>query len=350
MFTGDGAARAPRVRVLADGQPVPGVSAVDVSSGNYFVADRFSVTAALSADPAGLRALAGQDEIVVEIAVSLAGEAGMVPLATGEVDGISLDPVGGVLRIEGRGLSARLIEARTHEAFANRTASEIATELAGRHGLTADVEQTTTPVGRYWQLQHDRLMLDQFGRATTEWDLLVTLAQFEGFDLWVSGTVLHFRRPTEAPDTYRIGMSDVVGMRLERSLSLARDVSVTVKSWNSRQQDAFVQTARRPGRGKNHRSARNYVLVVPNLSPDEALKLAQSRLAELTRHERVVVADMPGELGIMPRSQVMVAGTGTDFDRTYVVDHVDRHLSMANGFSQSVRMRNADEAGPGGPG
>ena len=32
-------------------------------------------------------------------------------------------------------------------------------------------------------------------RATTEWDLLATLAGWEGFDVWVSGTTLHFRPP-----------------------------------------------------------------------------------------------------------------------------------------------------------
>jgi phage protein D len=335
---------------MADGAPVAGVTAIEVASSNYFAADRFVVTAALAADPAGLRALAGQDEILLEISVSLGDLEGMVPLVTGEADEIMLDPVGGVLTIAGRDLSARLIEARTHEAFANQTASEIAVLLAGRHGLIADVEPTTTLVGRYWQLQHDRLMLDQFGRATTEWDLLVSLAQLEGFDAWVDGMVLHFRPAQGARDIRRIDVADVTGLRLERALSLAREVSVTVKSWNSRHQDAFVQTARRRGRRASYRSARNYILVAPNLSQDEALKLAQMRLAELTRHARSAVVDMPGELAIMPRSRVLLTGTGSDFDQSYEVDHVDRRLSMAHGFSQTVRMRSIDEAGPAAAG
>ena len=40
------------------------------------------------------------------------------------------------------------------------------------------------------------------------------------------------------------GPANVTSLRLERALTLARDIVVTVKSWNSRQQAAFTQTAR----------------------------------------------------------------------------------------------------------
>lgn len=81
--------------------------------------------------------------------------------------------------------------------------------------------------------------------------------------------------------------------------------------------------------------------VVPNLTPDEALKLAQRRLAELTRHERVITAEMPGELSLMPRMQVLLDGSATGFDQVYWIDEVDRHLHVAGGFTQVVRARNA---------
>ena len=337
-------ARWPRLSVLANGAPLAGVQAAEIVSSNHFAADHFSVTAAVSADPLGIKALVGQSEVLVEIAVSLGDGAGYVPLVSGEVDQVDLDPIQGVLRLEGRDLSARLIEARTQESFSNRTASEIATLLAGRHGLTPDVTLTTAPVGRYWQLQHDRIVLDQFGRATTEWDLLVMLAQYEGVDLWVSGTTLHFRKNDASGAAWRLSAGDVTGLRLERSLTLARDIEVVVKSWNSRSGTAFVQTARKKAFPVPRGRVQRYVLVVPNLSPDEALKLAQARLAELTRHERVVIAEMPGELDILPRQRILLLGTETDFDQEYRVDRVERHLSVSHGFMQTLHMRNVDDA------
>ena len=184
--------RTPRLRVLANGAIVPGAFEAEVLNNSYFAADRFRLGLALSADPArGAAWWAEQDQVVIDIAVSLGGD--YVNLLHGAVDSVEIDLLGDAVRLTGRDLSAQLIEARAQGTFANQTSSEIATALAGRHGLSADVQATTTPVGRYWQLEHDSLVLDGFARATTEWDLLVALAQYEGFDVWVQGTTLHFR-------------------------------------------------------------------------------------------------------------------------------------------------------------
>jgi len=256
------------------------------------------------------------------------------------------------LTLHGRDYAARLIEARTQETFANQTSSEIATTIAARHGLIADAQSTTTPVGRYWQLEHDRVTLDQFSRTTTEWDLLTTLAGHKGFDLWVTGTTLHFRPAATSatpnailrPVATLTGPANVTTLRLERSLTLARDIEVTVKSWNNRQQAAFIQTARRTSQGQGQGKAggppQKYVYVVPNLTPDDALKLAQRKLAELSAHERLVTADMPGELALAPRQQIRLEGTGTGFDQPYWIDSIDRHLHFARGFTQRLHARN----------
>jgi phage protein D len=338
--------RRPLLRVLAEGALVAGVVDAEIVNNNHYGADRFRLCVATGADPQGVAALAGLDAMQVDVQLCLDAQAGFVSLIRGDVDGIALDVTGGVLHLDGRDLSARLIETRTQETFANNTASEIAETLADRHGLAADVQRTTTPSGRYWQLEHDRIVLNQFGRTTTEWDLLTTLAQFEGFDVWVSGETLHFRPPAPAVSASAVlRPADMTGLRLERALTLAGDMQVTVKSWNSRQHNAFVQTARRKRGGRAAGRMRNYVYVVPNLTPDEALKYAQARLAELTLHERVVQADMPGELSLAPRSLVRLEGTGTDFDQDYWIDRVERRISVRDGFTQTVWARNTSRGG-----
>ncbi len=111
-----------------------------------------------------------------------------------------IDVLNRTVEIDGRDLTARLLDARTQETFSNQTASEIAETLAARHGLTADVTATTTLAGRYYATEHDRITLGQFSRATTEWDLLTFLAAREGFEAYVAGQTLTFaparrRRP-----------------------------------------------------------------------------------------------------------------------------------------------------------
>ena len=351
--------RLPRLVVLANGVPLAAPLSADVISNNHHAADRFHLTAALpsSTDAAFW---ATTSDIAIDVRVALTSNVA-TSLIEGDVDTVEIDATTGLLHLEGRDRTAALIEARTQETFANQTSSEIASLLAGRHGLTADVATTTTPVGRYWQLEHDHITLDQFSRATTEWDLLISLATHESFDVWVTGRTLHFRpgasaasspspaaslRPAATPS----GPANVTALRLERALTLARDIEVTVKSWNSRQQTAFIQTARgghgtgSGGQGELGGKPQRYVYVVPNLTPDAALKLAQSRLAELTRHERVVVAEMPGELTLTPRMAITVDGTASSFDQFYWIDEIERSLHWRHGFTQRVRARNISAA------
>ena len=339
--------RAPGIRLLVNGQAVAGVVEAEVRANNYLAADRFSALIALGADltatPAFWSAAQG---ISIDLQFSLDGTA-FQSVLQGLVDTVALEPAVALVRIEGRDFTAGLIDTRTQESFSNRTSSEIATLLAERHGLVPAVTPTTTPVGRYYQDQHDRITLDQFSRATTEWDLLTFLARQEGFDVFVQGTTLYFTPAQPQSDVRVLRPEDCVDLRLQRSLTLARDIEVTVKSWNSRQQTAFSQTARAAGRagqsgGQSGLSQppQQYVLVRPNLTPDQALQLAQRKLAELTQLERVIEATMPGELSLTARSVLMLTGTGTDFDQTYFVDVLERSINPHAGFVQRIRAKN----------
>lgn len=331
--------RAPRLEILADGAPLAGALEAEVTTNTYYAADRFRARLALDADPGAVGYWAAAGEIMLDIRIGMGGPA--VSFIQGAVDRVRIDPIERVAVLEGRDLTARLIEARTQESFVNRTASEIAGLLATRHGLTARITATTTKVGRYYQDEHDRITLGQFSRAMTEWDLLTWLARQEGFDVFVRGTTLTFGPGTEQPRVARLRPGDAMNLRLERALTLARDIEVVVKSWNSHQQNAFTKTARAAGPRKDgHASVQRHVLVRPNLGADEALKLAQTTLAELTRHRMVLHATMPGDLTLAPRDMVLLEGTGTAFDQAYAVDEVTRRVSIRHGFTQHVRARN----------
>ena len=156
------------------------------------------------------------------------------------------------------------------------------------------------------------------------------------------GTTLHFALRTQAGPAVTLTPADCLSLSLDRALTLARDIEVTVKSWNTRHQAAFTQTARSRATGRRGGSPQRITVVRPNLSPNEALQFAQRILADLSSHERVVQAELPGELDLTPRSHVLLAGTGTDFDGTYFVAELDRHLSLDHGFTERLRLKNID--------
>jgi hypothetical protein len=297
-----GGSRQTSLIVLANGVPLAAALSADVASNNHHAADTFAVSAAL-ANAQDAAMWANTVPLAIEIRVSLNGGT-PISLIQGNADRIEIDAIRGLVHIEGRDATALMIAARTQETFANRTASEIVTIIAGRHSLAANVTSTTTPVGRYWQLDHDSITLNQFSRATTEWDLLTSLAAREGYDVWVSGTTLNFQpsamlRPASVPiltlqaTATQAGPPNVTSLKLERSQPLAGLVTVTVKSWQSRQRNCVIETASNNSTAAD--SPQAYIFVVPNLMPATAQQMATTKLAELTSHERSVVADMPGE-------------------------------------------------------
>ena len=337
--------RSPRLRILVNGLLMPGAIEAEVISNNHYGADRFSVSLALGSDTryGAAQFWASTVDILIEVQFSLDGGASFTSLVQGTVDSVSIDPVLGFVNLDGRDLSASLIEARTQESFTNQTSSEIAILLAERHNLTPQVFSTTGPVGRYYQNEHDRITLDQFSHSTTEWDLLVFLARQEGFDVFVEGQSLYFQPSTDVTDiALTLRPTDVVGIRLGRALTLARSMQVIVKSWNSRQNTVFVQKAVASGGGEpSGGEPQSYVFIKPNLAPNDALDFAQKRLAELVRHERTVDLEMPGELALTSRSMIALDGTGTDFDQVYRVDAIERRLHPDRGMTQCVRATNS---------
>ncbi len=333
-------ARLPSLVVRVNGAQVLGAVEAEVRSTNHYAADSFSARLAFGLDPEFDAVFwASASGVAIDVAMSLDGGATSVSLIQGAVDRAEIDVLRQTVQIEGRDLSAALIEARTQETFANRTSSEIATLLAQRHGLQPDVTQTTTLVGRYYAAEHDSITLDQFSRATTEWDLLVFLARQEQFDVYVQGSILSFNPPSQA-QAASLAPAELISLRAERSLTLSGSIEVTVKSWNTRQQRAFTQTASSASANDETGPPRVYVYVVPNLTTDQAVRYAQQRLAELTRHERTLSLTMPGELALAPRTAINLQGTGTAFDQAYQIDSIDRRLSADSGFIQVVRASN----------
>ncbi len=348
-----GTVRQVRWRVLVGGQPLAGCESVQVHSNNHYAADTFSGRFSLTADPAQAAVWADKDPpILLEVQAAFLQDglaASWQSAFTGEVDHVDLDLVSGTVDVEGRDLSRRLIDAKTKETFANQRVSDIVSTLAGRHGLTADCDSFPAMAGSYYQLEHDKITNDSFGKTTTEHDLLIYLAKHCGADYWVSGTVLHFKTAiddsTAAPlqlvwsprgvQAYPgVPVSDI---KTSRSLTLAKDIKVVMRTWNSKGKSAS-EVSYPPGAKK---TAQEIVLQPRQFaSPAAALTYVQSQYADIVKHERLIQLAMPGELSMDARSIIALTGTGTTFDQRYYVDTIERSWSVDDGFRQSVHVKN----------
>lgn len=338
--------RNPFLKVVLNGSLVLPAFDAEVTNNSHFTSDTFRVDCALSAMPAGYGAPYWSDSVNDRVQVSMGtGTGNTSPYILGQVDNAEIDPIRKVLCLTGRDLSALFLDAQTTEKFQNQTSSGIAATLAARHDLQTNIAATKTKVGTFYTA--DKVNLTN---KESEWDLLVFLAQHEGYDLWVSGSTLNFQPSLDLDKVspYLIIYSDnpkfsnALELKLSRSQTLARDIIVKVRSWNQTHQKGFEVTAKRQQPNKGQRAggaAQTYTFTVPNLDQVAAQNYANRKLEEISRMERVLNAGLAGDDTLTIRTPIQLVGTGTSYDQKYYPDTVTRSVNF-DGFHMKVRAKN----------
>lgn len=342
-----GGVRYPRISLLVAGTAMPGLISAEVTSNSHYQADAFHAEIALNAEGGRDLIWWGADARVGELYdIHFTLDGLNQSMIIGACDKIEIQPVTGLVTITGRDLTSRFIDNRIQQAFKNQTSSQIATTLAKKRGLTPVVTATKTLTTRYYENDHDRVSHDDFSHTGTEWDLLTFLAQREAFDVYVKGIELHFQPETpptaepwgvhwNADDT----VSDVMDLQLDRSLTLAKDVIVQVRSWQSSKGKGFTKSAPAVSQTVKTGSAQRFTFTFPNLTPDQAQDRANKLREEITRHERNIRFTIPGELALSPRDTLQLVGCG-GWDQTYFASNIVRRIDVESGFTETVSAKN----------
>jgi phage protein D len=315
----------PRVLVSVAGAVLPGVVALELESVGYEAADRFLAVFALGASAdstvAFFAGLAGQS---ITIAIATAG-LGFSTLLVGQVDNVRIDLAANLAELSGRDLTAVLVDAEVSASYVNQTSSQIATAIAEAHGLTPVVTSTSVLVGQYYDRDHARAALGLHARATTAWNLLVALAQIEGFAVDVAGQSLVFG-PAGMPAPVAVTVNSFVRVAVDFAATLPGQAILS--SWNARSKSVNQAAV---GSGTATR------LIRPNLSTAEAQRVASAHAAALSGQAMVLAGTMPGDVSLRPGASLQLSGTGSMFDVAYTVLAVRRRVSAAHGFMQAVR-------------
>jgi phage protein D len=330
--------------------PLTGVVSIEVINTSHFSADTFRVVTAISDLPVAMNAQYWDHSVgdEIEIFISVNGETPQ-SVIYGQIDDVEYERFNRTLQLSGRDLSARLLDTRITEVFTDQTASKIVQTVAASHGLNANVQATSNRAGSFIEVLNAKL-----NQTASDWELLVTLAQQEGFDLWVTGHTINFQPPVlKTTDPYVLLWSDygqgnrVSNMKelvLRRSETLARDVVVKVYSWNQSQGKVFASTPRRRQVNKTGtqlaQTVQTFSFYPANLTQQQVNQYANSMVEEITKHERTLIARMPGDNLLTTRIPVKLAGTGTDWDQIYYPDTIIRNLSLSNGYTMELRAKN----------
>ncbi|PXX42209.1 phage late control D family protein [Aquitalea magnusonii] len=345
-------ARAPRGRCLLNGREVAGWISLEVENNSFHSADTFRALFAISLLPPDYDLAWFASQLQFRVQIELDDGNGMVPFILGNADSIRFDPVARTVELEGRDLTAVLIDDRTTEHYRNLTASQIATKIAQKHGLTPVVTPTSAKAGSYYQIDHVQMQDEQ-----SEWELLFYLAQREEFVCFVRGIELHFE-PMPSPataDRYQVDwqelvtgpVSNVADLKFERTLTVSKGVVVEVHSFNAKQKKGFQVSypkvtksvgGARAGQAKP--KAQVYRYTFPNLTHEQALQKAQALYKQIIQHEMKLDGTLPGDNLLMPEVMIEMTGTGSQFDQPYYVDSIRRHLDVSSGYTMSFSAKN----------
>lgn len=354
-------ARQPRGLVKINGEVVPGWISWEVDNNTFYQADTFRCRFALSMMPPdkGAAWWASQKEIFVEVLAGFPVDpewfdaSELDSLIYGKVDEMTYDPVGRLIELNGRDLTSDLIDAKTTEKFQNLTASQIAEQLAARHGLIPKVVATETMSGTYYEIDHARLTSDR-----SEWDLLTYLAHEERYVVYLKGKELHFEpQPEESQNPYVLRWEPPVEDRgfpifngksisFSRNLTVAKGVAVTYRSWNAKNNKAFSVTYPSSHKtmgtapGKASPQAQNYYFTSPGKTPQQLLQMAQAKHKEITQHEMRMSFSGPADNVLKVTDIIRVEGTDSAFDQTYYPESINRAMSLSDGYTMTVAAKN----------
>jgi len=317
-------------------------SEASVINRNYYLSDTYTITAPLKANEFfnfNYWATVQKAEIKIYMGYQILD----VPVTpeqltlvfTGGLDKIELDPIRQTVEIRGRDYSYLLIDKKITKTYVNQTASQIATLFANENGLTPIVTPTFTPIGTYNQTY------TQCNQGITEWDFLTFLAQQINYNLYVVNKELHFE-PKPLPDAPAYQMpiqlagepspypvASVISLKFGRTLTLAEDVVVKVRSHSQLTGRSFTVTAKSHHVKDTPREPKQtYVYSYPNLTAERAQQIAQSQLRAITQHEMLLDFTMPVDMNLTKITPIQITGTFSAFDQVYYSDMIERTISF----------------------
>lgn len=354
-----GELRRPRGIVRAGGVQIPGWLSIEVENNAYYSADTFHVTFALSDLPAETDAAwwSNQTNIDVELFAGFPNDPthydinDLSSLILGAVDEVSISLDSQVLTVTGRDYTAKFIDTKTTEKWANKRPHEIAKALAQRHGMLADVDPVSQRAGVFYEIDHIHLTDER-----SEWDLLTWLAAQCNRRVWVRGNTLYFKAPPatnddkyviqwDKPNTERsYYQASFKTIELSRNLNVAKGVVVQVRSWNARNKKGFTaqypKKAKGTTAGSSSATSQIYSYSIPGLTPEQALQRAQALHKQITAHELKLHATLPADNVLDVGMQIELRGTGTAFDTIYYPDSVTRTLELNGGYEMRIAAKN----------
>ncbi len=220
--------------------------------------------------------------------------------------------------------SYRLTHRHNVATFANMTAAAVVEKVARDAGLTPKADGTSETLPYLMQ-------------ADTDFGFITTLARRHGFDWWVDGDDLFFRKPPSAPPSIPLNVLDDL-YRFSVSHTAVANPEVKVNGWDRDNQKA-VNGSAKPG-GLPRTSVPGVGDAIKGLSTATSLQTSSVRAATeaeanslagaISTNQVAAAIEAHGELRGNPdiKPGVKLAVTGNYFGGDYHVTRVEHRFAV----------------------
>lgn len=349
------AVRAPRVRIMIDGQPTPLVEC-SVNVSRHARSDTFQAATPLAATGRSMAYWASVGPVDCKVQACNDEGDDWTNLLTGQLDRVAVraDARGGV-RVEfgGRDKTAKLLDTRRTKNDPNKKSSQIVKDLADKHGLKAEVDETDDDAGKQHTDGTNHLIDND-----TDWNTLTRLAEREGAFLYLKDDTIYFKQPGNdasgfakypirfsPPSEGELAVGNVRDITLIQNVHLNRGVKQTVRSFHTRKQKNICTTKEAEAAGGGE--PLEWIDHIPGLTDAQVEKIATKRQIEKQRHEMHVQFVMPGDVALDPRMMLSLSGTDSAWDQDYHIDTISHFFSPLDGYTMSISAKNK-KGGEGG--
>lgn len=254
---------------------------------------------------------------------------GEVTSLCAEIDGLSPQQFV-VTGLDRRHRLARGVKVRT---FVNQTDADAVRAIAGEHGLVLQADPTPTV--------HEYLL-----QCGTDYEFVSDRARRCGFDWWVAGRTLHFRRAAGPGARPKVRWGSSL-RRFRLRLSSAESASeAEVRGWNPAAQQALVGTVamkgpdgagvglatnaalvrQQVGKGPDRFPARRFAWGAPVHNGSEAEALATALAQRVTAEQAVARGEVLGDATLRPGVSIEVEGVADGLCGTYLLTRVEHVL------------------------
>lgn len=323
---------------------------------------------------------------------------------SGVVDTIDYDPKTNVYSVNVSSYARVLVNTKISETLAGESGSAKTTgqtiiDITKKYGkglkVYVDPELMKTPVGKVYKEQQVKTL-----RNIPVWDLFQSFAQYDKADLFVKGdTLFYVRKPTNTSNniTQLKGVKanyaftygrNIIGVSVTHAPLFAHDVTVTVRSHQSRTDQSYESTknmsdleitklakklegvsrdeldklnaaskaklaqkrksSSKAGKQVEGKAAvarignkENYVFVVPNATQEDCERIAQKIMEDIARHEFAVTLTVLGQPDFNPLQYVGLLNLPVPvLNQVYAIKSISTQSDPSSGYLTTFTLVN----------